>query len=105
MSARPIHLALNPDVYRVRAKSLGSRPEATAPEKALADCLVLMCDRYDELRAVFGINVGQVVSWPFTTESAHTRTTPECVCSEINTRHCPVHAVLRPPTPEGGAEQ
>lgn len=58
------HLAINPDPYRKRAIVLHDDPKATAREKALADVVVLMCDRYDDLRRVFGVEAGQIVTWP-----------------------------------------
>jgi hypothetical protein len=58
------HLAINPDPYRKRAQAMLSEPERTTREKALADVVVLMCDRYDELLVVFGVEAGQIVRWP-----------------------------------------
>jgi hypothetical protein len=58
------HLAINPDPYRRRAEAMLAESERTPREKALAQVVVLMCDRYDELRDVFGVEPGQIVQWP-----------------------------------------
>lgn len=58
-------MAINPDPYRRRAQAMVDEgAERTPRERALADVVVLMCDRYDELRAVFAVEPGQIVRWP-----------------------------------------
>ena len=64
MSKPESHLAINPAPFRDRAVARRDDPEATRKEKALADALVVMCDRYDELRRVFGVEAAQIVRWP-----------------------------------------
>lgn len=63
-AASEIHLAINPDPFRKRALRMKDDPISTAREKGLAQALVRMCDNYDELRAVFGVEAGQIVRWP-----------------------------------------
>ena len=61
-NAASAHLAINPDPYRARAAKLVDDPDRRVD--ALARVVVTMCDRYDELRAVFGVEAGQIVRWP-----------------------------------------
>lgn len=56
------HLAINPDPYRTRAAAMAE--DENPKVRALAGVVRVMCDRYDELRAVFGVEPGQIVRWP-----------------------------------------
>lgn len=56
------HLAINPDPYRTRAAAMAD--DENPKVRALAEVVRVMCDRYDELRAVFGVKPGQIVRWP-----------------------------------------
>jgi len=56
------HLAINPDPFRKRAAAM--LDDESAKVRALAQVVVNLSDRYDELRAVFGVEPGQIVRWP-----------------------------------------
>jgi hypothetical protein len=56
------HYAIDPDPYRVRAAAM--KDDESAKVRALAEVVVLMCDRYDELRGVFNVRPGDIVRWP-----------------------------------------
>lgn len=56
------HYAINPDPYRVRA--LAMTEDENLKVRALAGVVVTLCDAYDEMKAVLGIETGQIVEWP-----------------------------------------